>query len=209
MAQHFPNFVIPAQWLFLLATPWLALSADSGPSGGGQASPPASFNVRDFGAKGDGKSDDARAIQATFDTAAKKTWSEQPPGSAYFISIPTVFFPAGKYVISETIDLKVNVQGEGTAILEQKSPEKDVFSSTFGWRLQVSGLTLVGGRHQLHLGNPNIDTGRITIDKCAFYNASGTAIRLRQGTNSTQVSVRDGVFLGCDQALEGAQAHGK
>ena len=27
----------------------------------------------------------------------------------------TVFFPAGKYVVSETIDLKANVQGEGTA----------------------------------------------------------------------------------------------
>ena len=35
----------------------------------------------------------------------------------------------------------------------------------------------------------------------AFYNARGTAIRLRQGSNSTQVSVRDGVFYNCDQAL--------
>ena len=169
------------------------------------ASPPdtpsTSFNVKDFGAQGDGRADDTKAIQAAFDAAAKKTWSEQPPGSAYFISIPTVFIPAGKYLITETIDLKANVSGEGTAIVEQKNAEKDVFSSTFAWRLQVSGLTLVGGQHQLHIGNPNVDTGRITVDKCAFYNARGTAIRLRQGSNSTQVSVRDGVFYNCDQAL--------
>ena len=162
---------------------------------------PMSFNVRDFGAHGDGRTDDTKAIQTTFDAAAKKTWSEQPPGSAYFISIPTVFIPAGKYLITETIDLKANVSGEGTAIVEQKNAEKDVFSSTFAWRLQVSGLTLVGGQHQLHIGNPNVDTGRITIEKCAFYNARGTAIRLRQGSNSTQVSVRDGVFYNCNQAL--------
>lgn len=117
------------------------------------------------------------------------------------ISIPTVFIPAGKYLITETIDLKANVLGEGTAIVEQKNSEKDVFSSTFAWRLQVSGLTLVGGQHQLHIGNPNVDTGRITIEKCAFYNARGTAIRLRQGSNSTQMSGRDGVFYNCNQAL--------
>lgn len=137
--------------------------------------PSTSFNVKDFGALGDGWADDTKAVQAAFDAGAKKTWSEQPPGSAYFISIPTVFIPAGKYLITETIDLKANVSGEGTAIVEQKNAEKDVFSSTLAWRLQVSGLTLVGGQHQLHIGNPNVDTGRITVDKCAFYNARGTA----------------------------------
>jgi hypothetical protein len=148
-------------------------------------------DVRDFGAKGDGKADDTKAIQAAFDAASRKTWSEQPRDSAYFISIPTVLFPAGKYLVSDTIELKANVQGEGTAILQQKAEGKDILSSIFAWRVQVAGLTLVGGRHQLHLDNPNVDTGRLTVDKCALYNASGTAIRLRQSTNSTQVSIRD------------------
>ena len=112
-----------------------------------------------------------------------------------------VFFPSGKYLVSDTINAGANVQGEGMAIVQQKDPEKDIFSSTQCWRWQISGLTLVAGRHHLHLGNPNIDTGRILVEKCAFYNADGTAVKVRKGSNSTQISIRDCVFIGCDQAF--------
>ena len=162
---------------------------------------PTSFSVKDFGAKGDGRTDDTKAIQAAFDAAGKKTWSEQYPKSAYFISMPVVFFPSGKYLVSDTIKVGVNVQGEGTAILQQKTADKDIFSSTFTWRWQLSGITFVAGRHHLDIGNPNIDTGRIVIEKCAFYNAAGTAVSVREGSNSTQLTIRDCVFIHCDQAL--------
>jgi len=162
---------------------------------------PTSFSVKDFGAKGDGRTDDTKAIQAAFDAAGKKTWSEQYPGSAYFISMPVVFFPAGKYLLSDTIKVGVNAQGEGTAILQQKTAGKDIFVNPDTWRWQLSGLTFVAGRHHLDIGNRNIDTGRIVIERCAFYNAEGTAVRVRQGSNSTQLTIRDCVFIRCDQAL--------
>lgn len=162
---------------------------------------PTSYSVKDFGAKGDGRTDDTKAIQAAFDAAGKKTWSEQYPGSDYFISMPVVFFPSGKYLLSDTVKVGANVQGEGTAILQQKTADKDIFSSTFTWRWQLSGLTFVAGRHHLDIGNPNIDTGRIVIEKCAFYNAAGTAVKVREGSNSTQISVRDCVFIHCNQAM--------
>ncbi|OQB85560.1 MAG: Pectate lyase superfamily protein [Planctomycetes bacterium ADurb.Bin126] len=167
------------------------------------ANPPPgpSFNVRDFGAKGDGRSDDTGAIQAAMDAAGKKTVSEQPPNSAYYISMPVVFFPAGKYVLTDTIQIKANVQGEGSAVLVQQKGDKDILSTDWAWRWQCSGVTLVGGRHQLHIGNHNIDTGRIVIDRCAFYNCSGVAVHVRKGSNSTHISVRDCVFLNCDQAM--------
>ena len=98
---------ISLQHLFLLPALFSASAFAAPPE-----SRPTSFNVRDFGAQGDGRADDTKAIQATFDAAAKKTWSEQPPGSAYFISIPTVFIPAGKYLITETIDLRASVSRE-------------------------------------------------------------------------------------------------
>jgi len=180
----------------LLTTWFAAVGAQAEP-----AACPTSYNVRDFGAKGDGKADDTKAIQAAFDAAGKKVWSEQYPGSAYFISIPVVFFPSGKYLLSDTIRVGANVQGEGTAILQQKTAEKDIFFHADTWRWQLSGLTFVAGRHHLDIGNNNIDTGRIVIEKCAFYKAAGTAVKVRKGSNSTQISIRDCVFVHCDQAL--------
>ena len=162
---------------------------------------PTSFNVKDFGAKGDGRTDDTKAIQAAFDAAGKKGWSEQYPGSAYFITKPVVFLPSGKYLVSDTIKVSANVAGEGTAIIQQKTAERDIFFHADTWRWQLSGLTFVAGRHHLDIGNKNIDTGRIIIEKCAFYNAAGTAVRVRKGSNSTQISIRDCVFIKCDQAL--------
>jgi polygalacturonase len=50
----------------------------------------ATFNVRDFGAKGDGKTDDLAAIQAALAAAGAS------PGA-------TVYFPAGHYAVSATI----------------------------------------------------------------------------------------------------------
>lgn len=162
---------------------------------------PTSFSVKDFGAKGDGRTDDTEAIQAAFEAAGKVGWSEQYPGSTYFISKPVVLFPSGKYLLSDTIQVGANVQGEGTAILSQQAADKDIFSSTFCWRWQLSGLTFVAGRHHLHVGNSNIDTGRIVIEKCVFQKAAGTAVKVREGSNSTQISIRDCAFIHCDQAL--------
>jgi len=161
----------------------------------------ASFNVRDFGAKGDGKTDDTKAIQAALDAAGKKGWSEQYPGSAYYVSSPVVFFPSGKYIISDTLQIRANMAGEGTAIIYQKKRDKDILSGTYVWRWQISGFTFVGGRNHLNIGNPNIDTGRIIIEKCAFYKAAEAAIRTRKGSNSTQISIRDCVFIHNDQVF--------
>ncbi len=158
-------------------------------------------NVTAFGAKGDGTTDDTKAIQDAFDAAQKKIRSEQIPGSTYVITAPVVFFPSGKYLISDTINVAVNVQGEGTAILQQQNAAKDIFAGGYIWRWQLSGLTFVQGRHHLHIGNNNINTGRITIDKCVFQLAAGTAIRIREGSDSTVLSIRDCVFVDNDQAL--------
>ncbi|MGM5020179.1 glycosyl hydrolase family 28-related protein [Tardiphaga sp. 367_B4_N1_1] len=72
------------------------------PGGGGSS---IYLNVRDFGAVGDGTTDDTAAIQAAFDAAK--------------VSGGTVFVPAGKYAIS-TLDFTacvvgVDVVGEGPA----------------------------------------------------------------------------------------------
>ena len=76
----------------------------------------ATVNVKDFGAKGDGVTDDTESVKAAIAYAcsfAKGTgWKEE---------VPTVYFPAGKYIISEPQALNptvtalrgYNISGEG------------------------------------------------------------------------------------------------
>jgi hypothetical protein len=172
---------------------------------GGSASAqptPASLNVRDFGAVGDGVADDTPAIRAAFEAAKPRTISEQPiPGQSYVASLPTVYFPNGKYRLSEPLVPTANMLGEGNAILYQPDAGLDIIAGDWVWRWRISGFSLLGGRNQLHLGNPNIDTGRIIVEKCNFQDAAGAAIRIREGSNSTQLTVEDCIMLYCDQAL--------
>ncbi|HEV2765433.1 MAG TPA: glycosyl hydrolase family 28-related protein, partial [Pyrinomonadaceae bacterium] len=58
------------------------------------------FNVRDYGAKGDGAADDEAAIQAALSAASKA------PGS-------TVLFPAGVYMVSKGFNPPSNVRWRG------------------------------------------------------------------------------------------------
>jgi hypothetical protein len=161
----------------------------------------ADFNVKDFGAKGDGKADDTKAIQDAFDAAAKTARSEQYPGHSYYVSNAEIYFPSGKYIITDTLQIKANVRGEGGAIIYLENSKKDIMAGDWVWRWKIEGITFVGGRDQLHIGNPNIDTGRIIIEQCSFYNCDGIAVNLLKGTNSTQVTVEDCVFLHCRQAV--------
>ena len=62
------------------------------------------FNVLDYGAIGDGVTDDTSAIQATITAAlAARTTNAQGMGQQ---TIPgTVFFPAGTYLIGTTLNV--------------------------------------------------------------------------------------------------------
>jgi hypothetical protein len=68
------------------------------------------LNVRAFGAKGDGVTDDTNAIQATY-TAACSAATNNPTQA------PTVYLPAGRYLISFPIIMNcsapINIRGDG------------------------------------------------------------------------------------------------
>ena len=160
------------------------------------------LNVRDFGAKGDGVTDDTGAIKAAFAEAAKRVISYQPlPGQAYVNSLPVLHFPQGKYLLSSPLAPTCHMSGEGNPVLIQPDPTVDLIVHNNCWRWRIEGFTFVGGRDQLSLGNNNIDTGRIVIEKCVFQNAAGCAVRMGDQSFSTLLTITDCVLYNCRQAL--------
>jgi len=159
-------------------------------------------NVRDFGAKGDGVTDDTEAIKAAVKAAFEKRRIPLHPQYGYFVSFSEVYFPNGHYIISDTIDINaVNIRGEAYAAIEQKDPEKDIFYNPDTWRQKIEGMTFLGGRIQLNLGNNNIDTGHVTVRDCHFKNSRDVAVTMRKGSNSTFFKVENCVFWNCMQAV--------
>jgi hypothetical protein len=164
------------------------------------------ISVRDFGAKGDGVTDDTAAIVAALQ--AVKGISQPYPGTAYYNEMQEVCFPHGKYRITDTLKLgNGRFRGDG-AVIEQADPAKDIFAADSAWRLTISGFTFLGGRTHLVLHNPNLDSGQIHIERCRFYGAARVALDV--DIVSTTLAVKDCIFLecrqvwinrGCDQAV--------
>ncbi len=162
----------------------------------------AAINVRDYGAKGDGVTDDTAAIQAAFDATQAQVVSLPSKVGCYYQTAPEVLFPSGRYVLSGPLNITgIAIRGEGYACLEQTNPEADIFVSSYAWRMTFTGLTFLYGRRHLALGNPNLDTGYLLVQDCKFYASSGPAIEVAKGANSTQVQIEKCEFISCRQAL--------
>lgn len=193
-----------------------------------------------FGADPTGTKDSTSSIQSAFNAA---TLAMAQGGNLKFGRIwePEVRFPSGHYRISDTINItgvppnttkgicgdrandttwcmlvSLRVTGEGVATVEQLMPHRDIFSGATTTRLTFSFMSLVGGRHQLHVGNNNTDQSFIKISDCSFAFAGGTAIRIvgpscndpscpephpLVGSFSSQVVIRDCAFKRNIQAL--------
>jgi len=94
-----------------------------------------SVNVKDFGALGNGTTDDTEAIQSTFESLKQGG---------------IVAFPVGKYVVKRRILVNydhVTIRGEGTHThivynYEQKEAEDDLLTSLFVFREGIRNVTI-------------------------------------------------------------------
>lgn len=156
------------------------------------------INVRDYGATGNGDTDDTAAIQAAVKAAAI-TRSELTPIGSTFQSGPVLVFPQGKYIVSDTfqVDSVLSIRGEGRAIIFQTDKDKHIFESKYAWRLSIKDLTFFGGKDQIHLFNPNVNSGQIIIEGCRFYGSTGAAIWNK--VTSTTMKISDCEFIRCRQ----------
>jgi len=167
---------------------------------------PGYISVRDFGAKGDGKSDDTRAIKAAVNQAnGSLSVIKRVAGrelSIYVSSTPTVFFPSGTYVISEPINIERHIRLLGDkAILIPSSDftksEKYAFSGKMVWT-KLEGLQFVGFNNAVEVKTDNLDTGNTQIEDCDFIH-NGVAISL--DAQSSLSLIKENRFVRNQKAL--------
>lgn len=141
------------------------------------------LNAIDFGAKGDGTSDDTNAIQKAMDKAA--------------LSNGSVFIPEGNYLCSE---LKVPAgiglhglpawsyrKGMGTVLMFKGNGSRCLINLTGAYGAYLFGLCLngnniEGGAHGILVDKPDYGTQENTprIDTCRVENFTGDGIRLER-----------------------------
>lgn len=126
-------------------------------------------NPRDFGAVGDGVADDTAAIQAAANDCKSKLKVIQPTGGSYMGSCPELFFSAGKYRVSRSIQLcpYQTVRGEDS-ILIQAEPDASILEFNGGYQNRIIGMQFVGGSKQVVFSNANVDSSFLTFRDCAF-----------------------------------------
>jgi hypothetical protein len=146
------------------------------------------LNVRHFGAKGDGVTDDTAALQRAINTMksiharillARQPMLEGHPNlgdlpvigsTSENVLVPELFIPAGDYRLSRTLVAPgyCFIRGESGTRLIQTEPDKDILYIYWGFRVQVSGLEFIAGRRQLVVFTGNEDTSMIAVENCRF-----------------------------------------
>lgn len=127
------------------------------------------LNVKDYGAVGDGVTDDTSAIQAAIEAAAASTRTK------------TVTVPAGRYVVSRIfVRIGVTLEGVGGAVLEQKAAGS---FSTVQIPDGATGATVrnleIDGESASQTGLVNgidISADRATLEGCYIHDTSGKGV---------------------------------
>ncbi len=139
-------------------------------------------SVKDFGARGDGVTDDTDAIQrciTTIESKHKINYSGLVGESSY----PEIVFPEGTYLISRAIVIAADspsrgllLRGLGEVTIRQADSEADIFYFHWAYRHTIENLTFEGGRRQLKFFTRNLDCAHLTIRNCRFVNSASYAI---------------------------------
>lgn len=125
-------------------------------------------SVKDFGAKGDGSTDDTLAIQAALSSAK------------------SVYFPDGTYKISE--ELKAGMAGQTifteAATITQATPAKDTIRTTYDY-VSVRGFTFRFTAANSSAGFAvAINANYCTVERCTVYSGLGGFYIDTTGTSS-------------------------
>ncbi|WP_420883224.1 glycosyl hydrolase family 28-related protein [Victivallis vadensis] len=144
---------------------------------------PFGLNVKSFGAKGDGVTDDTAAIQRAADAAMIRPQQRDWMCTRYYKAMHDapaheIFFPAGTYVISGPVVFNWSVSLRGTAgtTIRNTAPDKDSFFFEYALRCTIENLKFDGGFHQIRHWTNNLDTSTLLISNCEFRNAAKVSV---------------------------------
>lgn len=171
-------------------------------------------NVRDFGAKGDGITDDTMAIQRALNFIREKQQiillARQPmlTGAPHLgnlpllsstsenVIVPELFFPSGNYKISSTLVTRsyLYMRGEKGSKITQAAPDKDILYIEWGFRVQITNLEFHNGHHHIVLWTGNEDTANFTVENCVFKNSSGTVFYSYNFLNPKRTNFADTTY---------------
>lgn len=129
-------------------------------------------NPADFGALGNGVQDDTLFIQSMIDSLYQE--STQNGGYVYTGFSEEVKFPAGDYLISDTITIPQaypNIDFSGSRFRPHPNALNDFFAFNFTaiWNGSFKNLVLDGFKKNIKMYNNNQDSGNIKIDNVSFY----------------------------------------
>jgi|GEM_PF-4228498 len=154
-------------------------------------------SVKDFGAKGDGKTDDTKAFEAAMNAlrSSEINTNRLPNGintSVYTGSIRHLIVPHGIYVISRSVKCGsyITIKGEDALLISSQKGgalAPYVAFDMLGWQTEISGLQIIGFSVAIRIDNKNSDIGKIYINDCSFSN-NETAIDLNAQSSITIIS---------------------
>ena len=144
----------------------------------------ANIDVRAFGAKGDGVTDDTAAIQRAADAMNGPEIGREtrclPGCNMKYVDgpYPAVVFPAGTYRVTGPVVFTGNVKlvGEGGAKIVNDTRDQETFYVRDNHHMTVENLAFEGGAVHLRQWTRNRDISYLKVSGCSFKGASDTAV---------------------------------
>lgn len=140
------------------------------------------INVLQFGAKGDGVTDDTSVIDAVFDYAFRQREFATTSAGWDVRSYYGVYFPSGKYVYNGTSDItrrangKVYGDGKGLTFIVLGASSYLFKLTQSPSTLEVTGITFVGGLGVYYDKGTSTVSGGVTFEQCSFFDYTQCAI---------------------------------
>jgi len=146
------------------------------------------LNVRDFGAVGDGKTDDTVAIQRALNKLNEQRKSQQTIYANDLGYIPSwglhdgpngeIIFPAGTYRITRPLvgTQGVNITGENGSIISAEFDNLPILYLERALRCTIREITFRGGLNAICFWTANQDAALMLFENCRFENSAEYAV---------------------------------